>query len=421
MAFDERPAAPAEIIDPLYYAEHGYPYEQWAKLRRESPVAWVEPRDTQPFWAITLHEDIVRISRSPKRFGNAPRFVVNPDYPPSEGEAPGLRTILNMDPPDHGAYRGLVSRRFTSRALRPMAPRIDAVVRELFDGLAAGGEFRECDLVEDLASLVPIYVTAELLGMAREDWPLLLRWANCINGAADPEINQGKSAAELSEQITGEIFDYFAKLTANRRVEPRDDISTALALGEFDGARLPQKELLSYFYILIAAGGETTRNAVSGGVLAFLEHPEELARLQADPGLLDPAVEEILRWSTPIIHFCRSAREDTELRGQTVRAGESVVLFYPSANRDEAVFDEPERFRIDREPNRHLALGVGEHFCLGAHLARLQLRAIFREWSTRIRDAELTGPLERLRLGVVGGIKHLPLRYRMQASGARAE
>ncbi len=171
----------------------------------------------------------------------------------------------------------------------------------------------------------------------------------------------------------------------------------------------------------IAAGGETTRNAVSGGVLAFLEHPDELARLQADPGLLDPAVEEILRWSTPIIHFCRSAREDTELRGQTVRAGESVVLFYPSANRDEAVFEEPERFRIDREPNRHLAFGVGEHFCLGAHLARLQLRAIFREWSTRIRDAELTGPLERLRLGVVGGIKHLPLRYRMQASGARAE
>ena len=416
MTFPTRACAPPEIIDPLYYAEHGYPHEQWARLRRESPVAWVEPRNTQPFWAVTLHEDIVRISRDPTRFGNAPRYVVNPDYPPSEGEAPDLRTLLNMDPPEHGVYRGLVNRLFTPRALRSMAPRIDAVVRELFDELAAGGEFRECDLVEDLASLVPIYVTAELFGMERKDWPMLLRWANCINGAADPEINQGQDAGELSEQTTREIFGYFEELSADRRLEPRDDVTTALALGELDGTPLPTKELLSYFYLLIAAGGETTRNAVSGGVLALLEHPQEATRLQKESGLLDSAVEEILRWSTPVIHFCRSAREDAELRGQRIRAGESLVLFYPSANRDEAVFEDPERFQIDRAPNRHLALGVGEHFCLGAQLARLQLRSIFREWSTRVRDAELAGPLERLRLGVVGGIKHLPLRYRMVAA-----
>ncbi len=413
MGAPARPTAPPEIIDPIYYASHGYPHAQWRQLRRESPVAWCEPRDTKPFWAITKHEDIVRISRNPLGFRNVPRYVVNPDYPASEGEAPGLRTILNMDPPDHGAYRGLINRRFTPRALRPMAPRIDAVVHDLFDDLAGDGELRECDLVEDLAAVVPIYVTAEMFGMDRSDWPMLLRWANAINGAADPEINQGKSAAELSEQITQEVFDYFGKLAEKRRANPRDDVSTAIALSELEGAQLPERELLSYFYILIAAGGETTRNAVSGGVLALLEHPEELAKLQAKPELLDSAVEEILRWSTPIIHFCRTASKDFELRGQTIRTGDSVVLFYPSANRDEEVFEDPEHFRVDRAPNRHLAFGVGEHFCLGAQLARLQLRAIFREWATRVETAELAGPLSRLRLGVVGGIKHLPLRYRL--------
>jgi cytochrome P450 len=205
-------------------------------------------------------------------------------------------------------------------------------------------------------------------------------------------------------------------MVEQRRREPTEDITSVLANAEIDGAPLPVFELLSYFYLLVVAGNETTRNATSGGLLALIEHPEELEKLRANPGLVDSAVEEILRWTTPVIQFARTAVEDVEIRGQKIRAGENLVLFYPSANRDEEVFEEPFRFRIERSPNPHLAFGIGEHICLGANLARLELRVVFRQLLERLVEVELAGRVERLRSSFVGGIKHIPIRYRMRTA-----
>jgi cytochrome P450 len=199
-----------------------------------------------------------------------------------------------------------------------------------------------------------------------------------------------------------------------RRSEPRDDLVSLLAQAEIDGEKLPDLELLSYFYVLVVAGNETTRNATSGGLLALIEHPDQMERLRCEPSLIRSAVEEILRWTTPVIQFARTAKQDTEVRGQKIRAGESVALFYPSGNRDEEVFDEPFAFRVDRKPNPHLAFGIGEHVCLGAHLARLELQILFRKLLERLEHVELAGPVDRLRSSFVGGIKHMPVRYRIR-------
>ncbi len=398
-----------DLISPDYYRDHGYPHAAWSLLRRQAPVHWHQPCDADPFWAISKHADIVQIGRAPERWIIAPRLAVFPEIEDSPDGRPEPRHLLTMDPPEHGAFRRLVSARFTPRAVKKLDAWIEHYASQVLDEFAKRGEG---DFVLDVSRKLPVAMIAKILGVPEEDWEKLFEWTNETIGAGDPEYQRpGETPNETAERARIATFQYFLELTERKKREPDDDVVSALVYSELDGAPLPALELLSYFFLLMVAGNETTRNATSGGMLALMENPGEFEKLRRRPELIDDAVEEIVRWTTPVIQFCRTATSDSELRGQKIRAGESVCLFYASANRDEEVFDEPFRFRIDRHPNRHLAFGIGEHFCLGANLARRQLRTIYAQLVPRLEHIELAGPLERLRSSFVGGIKHMPVRY----------
>jgi cytochrome P450 len=407
--------AALDIFSPDAYAAHGYPHAEWARLRREAPVFWYARNEVRPFWAITRHADVVAISRQPELFLNGPNSVDIPAEP-GIGEFDLPPTIISMDPPRHGIYRQLLSRRFTPRALRALEADIERIGREIVEDLTRDGLEGEVDFVERVAMPLPIAVIAWLLGVPREDWRSLFDWTNRLAGPSDPEYRQAgeQHAGETRARANAEIFAYFERLIAERRREPRDDLVSLLGAARLDGEPLPRAELLSYCMLLVVGGNETTRNAATGGMLAFIENPDQVARVQREPALLDSAIEEILRWTTPIVHMARTAARDVELHGQKIRGGDVLALFYPSANRDEEVFEAPFRFDVGRVPNRHLTFGIGEHICLGAHVARVELRVAFRHLLARLRDAELAGPVERLRSSQVGGIKRLPIRYRLR-------
>ena len=404
------PRAPLEIIDPKWYGAHGQPHEAWARLRREAPVAYCEPPGMLPFWAITRHEDIVRISRDPEHFVNAPRLAVFPEEQFDTANFP-VRHLLNMDPPDHRHYRHLLSSCFTPRAVEAKRAAVERLVDEILDTVAGR---REIDFVTDVAAVMPITVIAEMLGLPPEDRPLFFRWTNETLGATDPEYQGGSSVQETAARAIMAQQEYFLRMVEARRRTPADGFVSILANAQLDGAWIPDFELCSYLILLVVAGNETTRNAASGGLLALIERPDELAKLRRTPDLTALASEEIVRWVTPVNQFCRTPLADVELHGQHVRAGEQLCLFYASANRDEAVFDDPFIFRVDREPNWHIGFGIGEHVCLGAHLARLELQILFRKLVARLDDVELAGPVERLQSSFISGIKHLPVRLSLR-------
>lgn len=415
-----------DIIGPETYAWDGYPHEAWKLLRREAPIFYWDRGVQNPFYAVTRHADIVRISKQPRIFRNGPRMAVLiggdpgqtgglPAEAAGEGAVPAgqprlVRQLLNMDPPEHGKFRRISSGWFTPRAIRRLEPKVERITRELLDALPAGEG--EADFVDAVTAPLTLSVLADMLGVPREDWRLLFRWTNQIAGSADPEYQiDGETPFGTVRRARESLFKYFAELGQKRVAEPRDDMVSVIVRGRVDGQPLPPLELLSYFLLLVVAGNETTRNAASGGLLALIENPAELDKLRADPGLVDSAVEEIVRWTSPVIQFCRTPLEDVELHGQKIRAGEHLCLFYPSANRDEAVFEDPERFHVDRAPNPHLGFGIGEHFCLGANLARLELRVLFRELVSRLQSVELAGTVERTRSSFLGGIKRMPIRF----------
>ncbi|HEY8514742.1 MAG TPA: cytochrome P450 [Candidatus Binatia bacterium] len=404
-----------DIISNRTFGEHGYPHEAWALLRRVAPIYWYDrPHAQPPFWVVTKHADIVTISRQPKLFLNAPRLAVFPELPVRPPEEEPARHLINMDPPEHGKFRKIVSARFTPRAVQSMRPAVEKIADDLLDTLPADGEWHEMDFVEKISARLPLEVLADLLGVPRTDWDKLFHWTNETIGSGDPEYQEGATAEETAERARIALFQYFADMVEERRKRPTDDIVSLIANAQLDGSYVPERELLSYYYLLVVAGNETTRNATSGGLLALIQNPGELEKLRRDPSLLDSAIEEILRWTSPVIQFCRTAAEDVEMRGVKIRKGDALCLFYPSANRDEEVFEDPFTFRIDRQPNPHLAFGIGEHFCLGANLARLELRAIFGKLVERLLDVELAGPVSRLHSSFVGGIKRVPIRYRLK-------
>ncbi len=403
----------ARMVEPDLYAGSGYPHETWTTLRREAPVRWVE-REHDPFWALTRHADIVQVGRQPELFLNAPLLVI-PEAARRDRDFEPPPTLIQMDPPEHGLQRRIIARRFKPGALRRMHADIERIAREIVESLLDEGEEGEVDFVEKVSAPLPIAVIAWLLGVPRSDWPLLFDWTNRIIGASDPEYQrEGEAAGATASGAMMELFQYFTELVETRRRKPEDDLVTVFTQAEVDGRRLEPMEILSWCNIIVVAGNETTRNATSGGMLALIEHPDQLHKIQADPSLLRPGIEEILRWTSPIIHFARTASEDTELRGQKIRKGDRLALFYPSANRDEEVFDDPFRFDVTRHPNRHLAFGIGEHFCAGAHVARLELEMAYRYLLPRIEHIELAGDVQRLHSNLVGGIKHLPVRYRLK-------
>jgi cholest-4-en-3-one 26-monooxygenase len=404
--------ATLDIMTPEHYEQNGYPHREWTWLRRNSPVFWYQRPNVEPFYAVTKHADIISIGKQPELFLNAPRLAVfTQDLPPPpEGQS---RHLLNMDPPDHARYRRVTSAFFTPRAIQRMNEKVDRLTREILDEAAA---VEDGDFVRDVSAKITIAVIAEMLGVPHKDWGLLFRWTNEIIAPQDPEFQHGSTAEETSERSRLELFTYFTDLVEERRKQPQNDIVSVVGAGTVNGEPLPPVELISYFFLLVVAGNETTRNAMTGGMLAFLDNPGEWKKLKADPALLDGAVEEIVRWTTPVIQFARTATRDYELRGTTVRRGQSVCLFYASGNRDEEVFADPFAFRIDREPNPHIGFGMGEHVCLGAHLARLELRHAFAQLRERLDDCEPSGPVARVRSSFVGGIKRAPMRWKLRAS-----
>ena len=393
------------------YGAHGYPFAQWDRLRRESPVHFFGDADI-PYWAITKHEDITAIGRQPDLFLSGPLLFLNNQYGNDEFERP--KTLIEQDNPIHRASRKLISNRFTPRALKSIHASVDQIAKDIVDDLLETNDGEVVDFVEKVSAPLPIAVIAWLLGVPEDMWKDLYDWTNRVIGSEDPEFNATGDKAGDGQTAMVEMFTYFTQLVEERRKDPRDDLITVFTTAEVDGKKLELMDILAWCQIIMVAGNETTRNATSGGLLAFIENPDQLRKLQADPSLLKPAVEEVVRWSSPIIHFTRTLSADTEFKGKQFKKGDHVALFYPSANRDEDVFEAPYEFRVDRTPNRHIGFGVGEHFCAGAHVARLELEMAFRYLLPRIEEIELAGDISRLQSNLVGGIKRLPIRYKLK-------
>jgi len=410
---------PLDELDPItasIYGSTGYPHEAWTRLRKEDPVHWCHPKGYSPFWAITKHADITTVSKQPDVFQSAGRFILFPDaLAPPDGEDaaenPPLRMLVNMDPPEHRDYRKLVSPWFTPRMVKKLEIRLEEITAEMFDDLE--GE-RELDFVTEIAALQPLRMITEILGIPRKDEEFVLRVTNENFGLEDPEFQREVENEDDRLGFLTEAAGFLNALFEDRRKEPRDDLSTVLATATLGGEPVPPFELFSLAFLVMVAGHDTTRNGISSGLKTFFEHPAELEKLRANPDLVGLAADEIVRWTTPVNHFSRTATRDVELGGKSIREGDSVALFYASANRDEDVFEDPFAFRIDRDPNPHLGFGVGEHFCLGASLARMDLRVFWRHFVERVESIEPTGPIELLDSSFVGGPKHIPVRIRVR-------
>jgi len=402
------------VLGPQEFADHGYPHAAWKMLREEAPLRYFDMGPRPGFWAVVRRTDVVWLSKQPERFLNAPRVAVFADSPPPDPSRPNrelLRHLLNMDPPDHAEYRNLASAWFTPRAISRRRPEIERIADDLVDEIA---DRDEIDFVEDFTAPLTLSVLADMLGVPRSDWRKMFEWTNQIAGSSDPEyqVSGGDSGQQMRETLS-DVNAYFSEMATERRANPGDDMVSVLANADFRGGEVPPLELLSYFALLLVAGNETTRNAASGGMLALIENPGELEKLGADLSLVPKATEEIVRWTSPVIQFCRTPLEDFEMHGQKIRAGESLCLLYPSANRDAEVFDDPDTFRVDRAPNPHIGFGIGEHFCLGANLARLEIRIALEKLVPRIESVELAGDIERMRSSFLGGVKRMPVRLRL--------
>lgn len=420
-AADEMPLDQLDVITAQHYAQNGYPHPEWTRLRREDPVHWTNPPMYRPFWSITKHADITEVSTQPERFRSAGRFILFPDLPGVDSrmleENPPLRMLVNMDPPEHRDFRKLVSTWFTPRAIQRLEARLEDITTEVFDELAKDGGIYDCDFVRDVAAIQPLRMITEILGIPREREQFVLRVTNENFGIEDPEFQRAGETPEERLAFLPEAFAYLSEITEDRRKSPRNDLSTVLANATINGQPVPTFELFSLYFLVMVAGHDTTRNAISSGMLALLEHPDEFEKLRNNPALIETGADEIVRWTTPVNHFSRTATEDYELRGKTIKKGDSLALFYASANRDEEIYDDPFEFRLDRDPNPHLGFGVGEHFCLGAHLARLDLKVFFRQLAERVETIELSAPVERLAASFVGGAKHMNVRYRFKRRG----
>lgn len=401
---------PSVLVDAAGYAANGFPFDAWAALRRESPVHWCEVPGFSPFWAVTRHEDVKHLSTHPDLFVSAPRTILFPEQLEAMVGGVQPRTLINMDPPEHRDYRAIAQPFLKPSAVRSLEGHIRAIVVELLDRQLGTDTF---DFVFDLAAYHPLKVICEVLGAAPADEDLVLRIANTVFGIEDPDY------APQIASLAGEMMEYYLRLKVDRLARPTDDLYSALVNARIGDEPIGDMELVAYFLILTSAGHDTTRNALAGGLLALLEHPDQLDLLRADPSHCATAADEIIRWTTPVIQFCRTPVEDVELGGRHIEAGETLAMFYPSANRDEAVFDRADELLVDRDPNPHLGFGVGEHYCLGAHLARLEIRILLEELVPRLEHVELAGPVERTAAAFVGGIKHLPIRWTLGPSPTR--
>ncbi|WP_240777986.1 cytochrome P450 [Nonomuraea basaltis] len=410
--------ATVNVFDPRIYTR-GIPHETYRWLRDHDPVHWQEEHKVGDwpagpgFWAVTRHADVVRVLRTPMEYSSWLGATQIRDPDPADLSFI-RRTMLNLDPPDHGRLRRIVSGAFTARRMERFMTGIAARARLLVDEIAERGE---CDLPVDVTDDYPIHNLADLLGIPSADRGQILEWTNRVIGYQDPDHAtvvhgpDGKPVNPRSPAMLTDMFEYARSLAAYKRRNPADDVMTALATAEVDGQRLTDPELSMFFFLLVVAGNDTVRSALPGGMLALLDHPDQHRRLLDQPELLDSAIEEMLRWHPPVLSFRRTAVSDTVLAGRRIAAGDKVVVFHGAANFDERQFPDPMRFDIARRPNDHISFGDGPHVCLGSRFARLQLRAFYRELLWRLPDVELAGPPVRLVSNFIGGIKHLPVRY----------
>ena len=392
------------------------PHETFALLRREAPVHWYDWKHGRGFWCVTKHADLVAVHKDTQTYSSEVGATALEDLDEEQIEA--RKSMLDMDPPRHSRLRGLVSQPFTPRTVKTYEAALRELTGLVLDRALQLGEF---DFIEEIAKELPIRVLTRLLGVPEEDNDKLIEWGDRCIGNTDPELAVVLHDSPESDQYrllpfrspaAVELFEYGHWLAAQRREDPRDDLVSKLVHAEIEGEQLTPQEFDTMFLLLVVAGNETTRQAIAHGMNALMEHREEWSRLREDPQLIwRTGADEILRWSTPVLHFRRTATRDVELGGRTIRAGDKVVVWYISANFDEEVFDEPHRFDVGRRSNPHVVFGGGgPHYCLGAHLAKLEVQVMFEMMLPRIADMEPTGPPERMRTNFTNAFKRMPVR-----------
>lgn len=410
------------LVSPPAYASDEI-YEAYCWLRANNPLGVAEVEGYDPFWVATKHADILEISRNNARFPSAVRGTT---LTTKAGDARAraitgtphlVRSIVQMDEPDHMKYRLLIQPWLAPANVRKREEEIRALARDAVVQFAAAPG--RCDFVKDVALHYPLRVVMNILGVPAEDLPRMLRLTQELFGASDPDTERFKEALspeQFSQLLIGVVQDfteYFERLSAERRANPRDDLATVLANAEIDGQPLPPLERSSYFTVISTAGHDTTSSSTAGAMWALATQPGLLERVKADPSLIPALVEEAIRWTTPVKTFMRSAAEDTELRGRQLKANDWIMLCYASGNRDEEIFPEPDRFNIDRTPNRQLAFGNGAHVCLGQHLARMEIRILFEELLPRLKNVNLDGEPRYSESFFVNGLKALPIKFEL--------
>jgi cytochrome P450 len=413
------------IVNPATFGDETEIHRLLGDLRRNDPVHWTAPDGFRPFWAVTKHADILEIERLSDQFHNEPRSVLmsmeaeknlaamwgGPD--PKTGRVSPLRTLIDMDGSDHRAYRALTQAWFMPLNLKKLEARVNELARRYVDRMMEKGP--QCDFTKEVAVYYPLHVIMSIMGVPESDEPLMLKLTQELFGGGDPDMR--RSDREGDTNVISYFFTYFNKITAERRKCPGEDLATVIATGQVNGCPLGPLETASYYIIVATAGHDTTSSSIAGGLQALIQNPDQMKTLKEHPELLNGAVDEIIRWATPVQHFMRTnVGEPHTLRGTTIETGQQLMLYYISGNRDEDVWSDPFKFDVTRENNRHVAFGYGAHLCLGQHLAKMEIRAFFKELLARLESIELTGQPKRVQSTFVSGLKTLPVRYKLRAS-----
>ena len=402
----------SDLVRPATFADDDYFHKLAAHMRASDPVPWIESETHKSFWVATKHADIIEIERQNDKFLNTRNSVLQSREIEKAAEESGafLRTLIHMDDPDHKKFRDLTRDWFMPASLKSVEPKVREIAKNAVDRMLELGE--EIDFVNDVAVWYPLRVVMMILGVPEADEALMLKLTRELFGADDPDMQRKVETDEERIQTITEFIQYFTAMTADRRANPGDDVASVIANARINGETIGDLEAMSYYIIVATAGHDTTSSSTAGGVLALMQHPDELAKVVADPSITPLTVDEAIRWVSPVKHFMRYGTGDYELRGRHIKAGDPIMMLYPSGNRDDEVFDEPFRFRADRRPNRHLAFGHGAHHCLGNLLAKMEMKYLYEELFSRIASIELNGEPRLIQSTFVSGLKTLPVRIR---------
>ena len=407
-----------KIAYPETYADEKELHDIFTFMRREDPVSWVEPDQFRPFWAITKHEDIIEIEKQNELFINDPRTTLM-DIPTEDAikEFTGgshllVRSLVHMDNPDHQLYRSLTQKWFAPPNLESLKKDIRNIAKEYVNKMVDHGN--ECDFAKDVAIFYPLRVIMSILGVPKEDEPRMLRLTQELFGGRDEDMIRDESETSSESNTITDFFEYFNALTEDRRKNPTNDVSSVIANAKINNEQLGHLEAMSYYIIIATAGHDTTSSSTAGGILALIENPDQLSKLKNNPSLMTSAVEETIRWVTPVKNFFRTATKNYDLKDREIKKDDSILLCYPSGNRDEEIFADPFKFKVDRSPNRHLAFGHGAHLCLGKYLAKIEMEIFYEELFKKIDNIQLNGEPEWVKASFVSGLKSLPIKYTLQ-------